>query len=84
MLWYAGMNDLMSFPHLITWIPLEAVLLMRVTGAAGADPVGGAELTLAVILLIINDIGLGFDFLDSYKWLKGERDIPRPPGHKAS
>lgn len=54
-LWYAGMNALMSAPHLITWIPLEVALAMKVSGMAGMEPVSDTEPLLAVTLLVVND-----------------------------
>jgi hypothetical protein len=35
-------------------------------------------MTLIVILLVINGISLAFDTLDSWRWLRGERETPRP------
>lgn len=84
MLWYAGMNALMSIPHLIAWIPLEVALALRVSGMAGIEPVSDTELLLAVTLLVVNGISLAFDFLDSYKWLMGERETPRPDFNRAT
>lgn len=78
MLAYRGMNRALSIPHLIAWIPLEVALLLRAFGLAGAGDPGGAEMALIIVLLIINGISLAFDTLDSWRWLQGERETPRP------
>lgn len=72
----SGMSRAMSLPHLLAWIPLEIVLALRLSGAFGAVPPTGAEIALAILLLIVNGVSLVFDLLDSWRWLRGERDIP--------
>jgi len=78
MLWYQGMNRALSLPHLLAWIPLEVALILRALGMAGSGSPAGAEMTLIVVLLIINGISLVFDALDSWRWIRGERETPRP------
>jgi hypothetical protein len=39
-------------------------------------PVETPKLIHALVLLLINGVSLAFDTLDTYKWIKGERDIP--------
>ncbi len=76
-MWAAcGMSRAMSLPHLLAWIPLEIALALRVAGAAGSLPPSTAELTLALALLIVNGISLVFDAIDSWRWLRGQRDVP--------
>ncbi|MDE2155174.1 MAG: hypothetical protein KGJ32_04660 [Xanthomonadaceae bacterium] len=72
----AGMTRAMSLPHLLAWIPLQIGLLLRVAGKVGAAPPSRAEAVLAVLLLVVNGISLVFDVLDSWRWLKGEREVP--------
>lgn len=73
-MWIAGgMSKAMSLPHLAAWIPLEIALVWRLSGAAVST---SAELGLAWTLLIVNGISLGFDLIDSWRWLRGEREIP--------
>ena len=74
-----GMSKLMSVPHLVAWIPLQAFLLLRLTGAAGPTPLGQAELALAALLLVVNGISLAFDAVDSVKWWRGDRHVPGHP-----
>ena len=76
-MWLAGgMSRLMSMPHLIAWVPLEAALLLRLTGNAGHAPLAATETVFIVGLLVINGISLVFDSLDSWRWLRGEREVP--------
>jgi hypothetical protein len=74
MLWARGMSRLMSLPHLFIWGPLEILLLWHMRQATG----GMAELEAAYVWLVlsVNAISLVFDALDSWRWLKGERDAP--------
>lgn len=80
-MWAApGMSRAMSLPHLLVWIPLEVVLALRLSGALGAVLPTEAEIALAILLLIVNGVSLVFDMLDSWRWLRGERDLPRHVG----
>lgn len=79
MLWYAGMNAAMAIPHLIAWLPLEAALVLRLSGNAGPTAFHQPEQVLAWTLLIANGISLAFDIPDTFKWLGGDRQTPRPP-----
>lgn len=71
-----GMSRLMSIPHLIAWFPLQMLLVMRLMGEVGPVSLSQGESIFIIVLLIINGISLVFDTLDSWKWLKGEREIP--------
>lgn len=68
-----GMTKAMSIPHLIAWVPLEIYLLGALLGSTA---MGAAEAFYAAILLIVNGVSLGFDFIDSWKWLAGDRSVP--------
>lgn len=72
MLMAAGMSRLMSVPHVLIWGPLQPALLYWLVNAE--LPV--AVTSYVVVLLFINGISLIFDVLDSWRWLRGERDIP--------
>ena len=72
----AGMSRAMSLPHLLAWVPLEIALALRVCGAAGSLPPSAVELALAIALLLVNGISLVFDTIDSWRWLRGQRDVP--------
>lgn len=80
-MWVAsGMSRAMSLPHLLAWIPLETALALRLSNLVGTVPPTSGEVALAVLLLIVNGVSLVFDMLDSWRWLRGERDIPGRAG----
>ncbi len=80
-MWQAeGMSRAMSLPHLLAWIPLEVALLLRLSGMVGGPPPTTAETALIGVLLLINGISLVFDAIDSWRWLKGQREIPGHAG----
>ncbi len=80
-IWAAsGMSRAMSLPHLLAWTPLEVALALRLSGVFGAVSPTKAEIVLAVLLLVVNGVSLVFDMLDSWRWLRGERDIPGHDG----
>ena len=68
-----GMSRLMSLPHLIIWVPLQAFLLNRLTFDNPVSP----ELGLILALLVVNGVSLVFDAVDSWRWFAGEREVPR-------
>ena len=72
MLFYQGMNRALSLPHLVAWIPLVYLLVAHL--ASGNVPPG--EWYYAVLVIIVNSISLVFDVLDSWRWLRGERETP--------
>lgn len=72
-----GMSRLMSVPHLLIWVPLLVVLAVHLQSGASLAP---AERALAYALIGLNGISLVFDGLDSWRWWRGERDVP---GHRA-
>ncbi len=75
-MWAAsGMSRAMSLPHLLAWIPLEIALVLRVSGAVGSLPPSMIELALAITLLLVNGISLVFDAIDSWRWLRGQRNV---------
>lgn len=73
MYWYGGMNRAMSIPHLIAWGPLQVWLVLRLIDA---DAPVGIELLYIWLLLLVNGVSLVFDLIDSWRWLKGERETP--------
>ncbi|MDZ7938137.1 MAG: hypothetical protein U5M53_07610 [Rhodoferax sp.] len=76
----SGLSRLMALPHVVAWLPLQAYLLQRLVGH-GHEDLGSSESTYTMILFSINAVSLGFDLLDSWKWLRGARDVRRPPSH---
>ncbi len=79
MYYYAGMSRLMSVPHLLAWMPLEIALALRILGDVGPEPISDAELHLAWALLLVNGVSLVFDFIDSWRWIAGQREVPGRP-----
>ena len=80
MLWERGMSRLMAVPHLIAWVPLLPYLAARLLFTS---PVAQAEALLAIALIVVNGISLGFDTFDTWRWLCGKRNIPGPPSEDA-
>ena len=73
MLYYGGMNRAMAIPHLFAWIPLSVYLFQALFRDAGL----ASELRFyASAVLVINGISLAFDVVDSWRWLRGERETP--------
>ncbi len=66
-----GVSKVLAIPHLIFWIPLEIILLRFVV----AGDLSTSEWRLAVAVLIVNGISLGFDFHDTAEWWKGNRKV---------
>ncbi len=69
-----GMSRLMALPHLVAWFPLLAWLGYSLMSSPGLE---GAERGLAWALLLVNGVSLLFDMSDSWRWLRGERAVPR-------
>ena len=68
-----GVTRALSLPHMI-WVPLLVYIFPRIIGPEALDPTS-AEFRLGVTIFVFNSISLAFDFLESYRWLKGEREI---------
>jgi len=69
MIYDRGVSKLMSIPHLLPWSALVVLILFfrpDVTGIYSAFLWG---------ILIINLISLAFDYVDAWKWIKGDRAI---------
>lgn len=71
-----GMSRLMSVPHLFAWFPLQVLIVMRLAGMVGPSPVSQVEWLFGGILFVVNGISLVFDTIDSWRWLRGEREVP--------
>lgn len=71
--YYGGITKSMSIPHLVAWVPLEIFLLTRLAG--GEMETASAEFGYAILLVAINGISLVFDVYDSFRWLRGEREV---------
>jgi hypothetical protein len=71
-----GMSRLMSVPHLFAWMPLQVLIPMRLAEVVGGGPVSDAEWTYGITLFVVNGISLVFDVIDSWRWMRGEREVP--------
>ena len=67
-----GFSNTMAIPHILIWTPL-----MVIAGGLVADTalVDGAWRTYLLILLVVDIISLGFDFPDTWRWWKGDREV---------
>lgn len=72
-----GMSRLMAVPHLLIWGPLEVLLALRLQGVVGSTAVDATERNFVLMLLAINGISLAFDARDAWRWLQGDRAVPR-------
>ena len=68
-----GITRALSLPHIV-WVPLLIYIFPQIVGPEALDPTS-AEFRLGVTIFVFNSISLAFDFLESYRWLKGEREI---------
>jgi hypothetical protein len=77
MLIAGGMSRLMAMPHLLAWGPLVVMLLLRLANPQfGGEPFTVSEYALLWAILLVNSVSLCFDALDTWRWCRGERDIP--------
>lgn len=66
-----GLSKLTAVGHLIPWTILIAYIVF-----AGLEVSATYEIYLTV-LAIVNGISLVFDYIDSFKWAKGDRQVVR-------
>lgn len=69
----AGMTRLLSIPHFV-WLPLAVYILYRLFGPEPIDR-DSAEFGYAVAVFAVNGISLAFDVYESYRWLRGDREV---------
>ena len=62
----------MALPHVVIWTPLVILLTYLLTGETAFD---GAYRSFLILLVAVDAVSLGFDYVDAVKWWKGERDI---------
>lgn len=68
-----GVTRALSLPHIV-WVPLLIYIFPRIIGPDALDPASD-EFRLGVTIFVFNSISLAFDFLESYRWFNGEREI---------
>lgn len=79
MLHARGMSRLMSVPHLLIWGPLCVWIGLRLHEGAA---MGAVEHALELALFAANGVSLLFDVADSWRWWRGERDVPGSASHQ--
>ncbi|OGT55862.1 MAG: hypothetical protein A3E01_14860 [Gammaproteobacteria bacterium RIFCSPHIGHO2_12_FULL_63_22] len=67
-----GLTRLLSVPHFV-WLALVPYLFLSLFGSEPLPP--GSTRHFAVAVLVVNSISLMFDFLEVYRWLKGQREV---------
>lgn len=73
-----GMSKLMAIPHLFAWGPLTVFLVSRLIDHSIMPMIAPLEQAYAVVLIAVNGVSLVFDVVDSWRWIKGDRAVPRP------
>lgn len=66
-----GLSKVLAIPHVICWVPLEIILFRLIL----TEELSVGEWRLALIVLVINGISLGFDFYDTREWWRGNRKV---------
>lgn len=67
-----GMSKALAIPHVVFWLPLELILLVR---WMTIPDLSDFENTYILLILIINGISLLFDLYDTRQWWNGNRTI---------
>lgn len=67
-----GWGKSLAVPHLIVWIPLLVFAARRMREPDASR----RERAYATTLLIVNGVSVIFDALDTWRWLRGEREVP--------
>ncbi|QIE44535.1 hypothetical protein G5B38_02760 [Pseudohalocynthiibacter aestuariivivens] len=62
-----GFPRSMAVPHVLVWTPLVALLVWLLSGLVGASD---GYIRYLWLLLAVDLISLGFDYVDTYKWLR--------------
>ncbi|MBK8199400.1 MAG: hypothetical protein IPK75_13685 [Acidobacteria bacterium] len=70
-----GLSRALAFPHLVVWIPLCFAIAARLAGP-DAGSIGRTEYIYGVVVLTTNILSIGFDLVDAYRWIAGERSVP--------
>ena len=74
-----GLSKLLSIPHLV-WLPFVAYQIHWLTDGKFGGPLtigDGVTFYYAWVAVTVLTISLVFDVVDSYKWIKGDRDVLR-------
>ncbi len=67
-----GFSKAMAFSHIVLWPPLLVLIL-----AIYQSPLETAYLGYLTLLFAVNAFSLVFDLHDAWRWIKGDRKVPR-------
>lgn len=67
-----GFSKAMALPHILIWTPLMVVVIALLDDRA---LISEGYWRFLWVLLAVDAASLGFDFTDSWKWLKGDRAV---------
>ena len=65
-----GFSRLMAVPHVLIWTPLVVIVIGLLEDTILID---GAYRVYLICLLVVDMVSLCFDYVDSWKWWKGDR-----------
>ena len=68
-----GVSRVGSFGHLVPW----TILVLHIVFAR-PDGISAVFNVYLTILALVNSISLAFDYMDAYKWFRGDRAVVRP------
>ncbi len=64
-----GFSRAMALPHVLIWTPLVIV----VAGLLIQADLPADYRAYLILLLVVDLISLGFDYIDAWRWWKGDR-----------
>ena len=67
-----GFSRTMTWSHLLLWTPLVALVIWILVSQIG---LAGSYRMYLIVLLVVDLISLGFDYVDARKWLRGARAV---------
>ena len=71
--WERGISKAAAIGHIVPWTILVLhIIFVRPDGISASFD------TYLTILAVVNGISLAFDYVDAYKWIKGDRAVVRP------
>lgn len=65
-----GFSKVMALPHVLIWTPMLGVILWLLN-----QDIAESYRSYLIVLLAVDVISLTLDFIDSRKWLSGDRKI---------
>lgn len=69
----AGLTRFLSLIHMV-WVPLLVFLYPLLFGQNAVE-LDGSVYFLGVMVFVINGTSLLFDFYESFRWLRGDREV---------